>query len=57
MSTLRLIADASADIITVRLDTGNTSRRDEALPEIEQADTLIDAALVQLDTLVAHRGT
>jgi hypothetical protein len=57
LSTLRLIVDASDDIITVRLDTGDTSRLNEALPKIEQANTLIGAAMVRLDTLVAHRGT
>jgi hypothetical protein len=57
LSPLRLIADASADIITVRLDTGDTSRLNETLRKIEQANTLIDTAMVQLDTLVAHQGT
>jgi len=51
------MVDASDDIITVRLDTGDTPRLNQALPKIEQASTLIDAAMVQLDTLVAHRGT
>jgi hypothetical protein len=57
LSTLRLIADAAADIITVRLDTGDTSRLNEALSKIEQANTLIDTAMAQPNTLVAHQGT
>jgi hypothetical protein len=57
LSTLRLIVDPSNDLITVGLDTGDASRLNQALPKIEQVDTLIEAAMVQRDPLVAHWRT
>jgi hypothetical protein len=57
LSTLRLIVDPSNDLITVGVDTVDASRLNQALPKIEQVNTLIGAAMGQRDPLVAHWRT
>jgi hypothetical protein len=57
LSTLRLIVAPSNDLITVGVDTVDASRLNQALPKIEQVNTLIGAAMGQRDPLVAHWRT
>jgi hypothetical protein len=57
LSTLRPIVDPSNDLITVGADTVDASRLNQALPKIEQVNTLIGAAIGQRDPLVAHWRT
>jgi hypothetical protein len=57
LSTLRPIVAPSNDLITVGVDTVGASRLNQALPKIEQVNTLIGAALGQRDPLVAHWRT
>jgi hypothetical protein len=57
LSTLRLVIDPSNDLITVGVDTVDSSRPNQALLKIEQVNTSIDAAMVQRDPLVAHWRT
>jgi hypothetical protein len=57
LSTLRPIVEDSDDLIRVRVDTVDASRLNQALPKIEQVNTLIGAAMGQRDPLVAHWRT